>query len=124
MKELNTHMFENVYKELDINIDKLGCVMLDIEPLESMYSIELDGAGVALYYAKNPERKWIKGWVIGKTAHVTLLYGLLQNAHIIEQQVLQVLNDWNIDEVEIGDISFVNNITECSNSQLRQLSRQ
>jgi len=35
-KQLNSHLFEEVYKDLKINLNTLGCVMLDLEPLNSM----------------------------------------------------------------------------------------
>lgn len=104
MKQLNSHDFEDVYKNLNINLNTLGCVMLDLESLGSM-------AGTVrkkedLYYAKNPERKWIKGWVAGETPHITLLYGLLDNAHNWENHISSVLNGWEMDTVEIENISY------------------
>ena len=106
MKQLNSHNFEQVYKDLGINLDTLGCVLLDIEPLSNMWSIEQDGAGIALYYAHNKTRKWIDGWVVGKVAHITLLYGLLENAHDYEKHIKQVLSDWKLHEVEIDHIGY------------------
>lgn len=99
-------MFEGIYKDLNVNVDRLGCVMLDLEPLDSMLSIDGMGDGEMLYYAQNEDRKWIKGWVAGKNAHVTLLYGLMENAHTWADQVHAVLKDWSIDEVKIQDIGF------------------
>lgn len=106
MKQLNSHMFEDVYKELGINLDKLGCIMLDLKPLDNMYTIEAEGAGVALYYAKNKERFWIDGWVVGKVAHITLLYGLLQTGVTWKNHVNTVLEGWDLNEAEIDHISY------------------
>lgn len=106
MKQLNTHDFEEVYKDLKINIDTLGCVMVDIEPLSNMWSIEWEGAGISLYYSKNPDRKWINGWIAGTVAHITLLYGLLENAHIWEKYVTKVLEGWNMPTVEIDHVGY------------------
>lgn len=106
MPQLNSHQFMSVYKDLDIDIDKLGCVMADIEPLDSMRSISDKGESDVLYYAQNSERKWIKGWIAGKTAHITLLYGLLQNAHTWADQVHAVLDGWELDEVEIDKVDY------------------
>jgi hypothetical protein len=100
------HDFPTVYQDLGIDLSKLGCVMLDLEPLENMFTIEADGAGCALYYAKNKERFWIDGWVVGKTAHVTLLYGLLEEAKNYESHIERVLSGWKLDEVEIDHISY------------------
>lgn len=104
--QLKSHDFPKIYEELNINLDKMGCIMIDVEPLKSMYSIEVDGAGVALYYAKNKERKWINGWVVGDVAHITLLYGLLENGHVWKKHVDTVLTGWELREVEIDHISY------------------
>jgi len=102
MKQLNSHNFESVYKALDVNLDILGCVMLDVEPLNNMKSSDIEG----LYTTKNPNRKWIAGWIAGEIAHITLLYGLLDNAHNWENHIKIVLGDWKMNEVEIDHISY------------------
>ena len=105
MKQLNSHNFEEVYKELDINLDTLGCVMLNLEPLKNMWSLEQDGF-ISLYTSKNPNRKWIDGWVVGSVPHITLLYGLLDNAHNWEKHIEAVLDGWKMDTVEIDHIDY------------------
>jgi 2'-5' RNA ligase len=106
MKQLSSHDFKKVYEWLGINLNTLGCVMLDIEPLSNMYTIEFEGAGVALYYAKNKERFWIDGWVIGKIAHITLLYGLLEKGKNYVPHIEEVLKGWELSEVEIDHIGY------------------
>jgi len=78
--QLKAHDYPEVYKGLGLNLATLGCVMLDLEPLENMHSIASEGHGDALYYAKDKARFWIDGWCADKTPHITLLYGLLQTA--------------------------------------------
>lgn len=104
--QLKSHDFPQVYEDLNIDLNKMGCILIDIEPLSNMYSIEIDGAGVALYYAKNKERKWIDGWVVGKVAHITLLYGLLENGHTWKKHVDAVLSGWKPEGVEIDHVSY------------------
>lgn len=106
MNNFKAHDYPRVYQDLGINLSKLGCVMLDVEPLSNMYSIELEGGSCALYYAKNKERFWINGWVIGKHAHITLLYGLLNEAKNYETHIERVLSGWSLNEVEIDHVSF------------------
>jgi len=105
MKQLNSHDFEDVYKDLKINLNTLGCVMLDVEPLNSMNANDHEGME-GLYYTKNPERKWIQGWIAGSVAHVTLLYGLLDNAHNWEKHISSVLGGWKMDTIEIDHINY------------------
>lgn len=108
MKQIKSHDFEEVYKWLGLNLNTLGCVMLDLEPLPSMYSVVWEGSGVALYYSKNKERFWIDGWVCDKIPHITLLYGLLETAKNYESHIEKVLADWKLDEVEIDQIGYFN----------------
>ena len=103
---MNSHNFEEVYSWLGIDLNKLGCVMIDIQPLDNMYSIEFKGAGVALYKSINPARFWIDGWIANKVAHLTLLYGLLASANNIRPHVDKVLEGWKLDEVEIDHIGY------------------
>ena len=105
MKQLNSHDFESVYKDLNINLDTLGCVMLDVIPLADMNANDHDGME-GLHITTNPDRKWIAGWIAGDVAHITLLYGLLDNAHNWEGHISKVLDGWHCDEVEIEGVSY------------------
>lgn len=68
---MNSHDFEDIYVNLGINLDTLGCVMLKVEPIDISTIIPADWG----YTTKHPERFWIKGLKGGD--HITLLYGLL-----------------------------------------------
>ena len=105
MKQLNSHDFEEVYKNMGINLDTLGCVMVDIEPLDNMWSLEQDGF-ISLYTSPNLNRKWINGWVVGEVAHITMLYGLLDNAHNWEKPINAVLKGWEMETIEIDHIGY------------------
>lgn len=81
---------------MDIEISSLGCVMLDVEPLDLSDVIPEDWA----YVSENPERKWVSG--IQTAAHVTLLYGLLHNANQIKSAVDEVLDGWKPQAVSVN----------------------
>ena len=102
---MKAHDYPQIYKELEIDLSKLGCMMLDVKPHPNMYSIEVDGAGCALYYAKDKTRFWIDGWVADKL-HVTLLYGLLKPAKEYAHFIAQVLWGWSLKTVEIQKIGY------------------
>lgn len=104
--ELNSHQFPEVYECLGIKLDTLGCVMLDLEPLENMYSMDQEGAAHCLYYSKNPDRKWIDGWIADKEPHITLLYGLLDRGKNIEKHIDKVFEGWVCEDVEIEEVSY------------------
>ena len=77
-------------KDMGIDVAKLGCVMLDVEQLTAKALLDQEWA----YYAKEPERfPWVKGYEVD--SHVTLLYGLLQNANDIRSAVDEVLTGWD-----------------------------
>jgi 2'-5' RNA ligase len=101
---MNWNQYSQVYEDLGIAVDTLGCVMLDLKPLENMYSIELDGASVALYQSKNKKRFWINGWVADKKPHVTLLYGLLSKHY--KKHIDVVLSDWSCDQVIVDHVDY------------------
>lgn len=100
-KQLNSHMFENIYKELNIDINNLGCVMLDVFPQENISVNE-----EYLYYARNKDHFWIDGLVINKVGHITILYGLLESAIKWKKYVRQVLKGWSVASIEVEDIGF------------------
>lgn len=105
MKQLNSHMFEDMYKKMGIDLDTLGCVMLDLVPLVDMRTAP-EFVLPYLHESYNKKRKWIKGWVVGETPHITLLYGLMENAHNWQNQISNVLSDWKFKEATIEEIGY------------------
>lgn len=76
-------------KRRGINIAKLGCVMQEFEPVD-ISDVMPDEV---CFYSKNPERRWIRGRRADEP-HVTLLYGLLDNANTIREDIDEVLEGW------------------------------
>ena len=104
-KQLSSHQFPEVYKSLGIDINKLGCIMLDVEfPQLSLFSKYKN----IFYKAKEKERFWINGLVCLENAHITLLYGLLESGEKLKPYADKVLNDWDLKEIEIQDINYFN----------------
>lgn len=85
MAQLNSHDFEEMYKELGYDINKLGCIMLDLEP--QTYKINED----VLYYAKDKKHFWVDGNTAAKVPHTTILYGLLRSGEELKKHVDTVL---------------------------------
>lgn len=104
-KNLSSHKFKEIYKDLDINLDKLGCVMLDVDGKKIPQMPEFEKEDW-LYFAKDKKRFWINGFVAEKTAHVTLLYGLLEPATEWEDYIIELLKDWSFPALKIKDVSF------------------
>ncbi len=118
MKQLNSHNFKEVYQWLGIDLNKLGCLMLDTEPLKLPNHIIQDwetGAGVNfdtffkelfMYQANNKDRFWIDGFVGEKSPHLTLLYGFLTEAKDYKPHIEKVLEGWSMPSVKIADIGY------------------
>lgn len=105
-KQLSSHQFAEVYKGLGLNLSTLGCVMLDLEPPIDLLTMEdeIKNTG-CFYYAKDKSRFWIDGFV-GKNPHVTLLYGLIEQAKNYEWHIEQVLKGWKLEDVEVEKIGY------------------
>ena len=109
MKEIKAHNYKEVYEALGYNLSKLGCLMLDTEPIKTQYyQIMQDGITTYFpeYFAKNKERFWINGYVADKTPHLTLFYGFLQEASCYKWHINKILEGTNISKVKIEDVSF------------------
>ena len=104
-KEVTAHDFEDIYKKEGIEVNKLGCVMLDTEPITKpvMYDLEIPEV---FYHARNPDHFWIKGYVADNNPHVTLLYGLLTPAYEQEENINEVMEGWEMPSITIKEFGF------------------
>ena len=91
----------NALRRRGITVSRLGCVMLDVQPIDLRHEIP-DGW---CYRSEHPDRRWISGRQDGE-AHVTLLYGLLDNAHVIRDDVDEVLHGWRPEPVEVASVGL------------------
>ena len=105
-RQLNSHMFPAVYQWLGINIDKLGCVMADIQQDDALDMRQYPIDQLSLYFAKDPSKFWINGWCANLNPHVTLLFGLLQPAVNFAPHIAEVMKGWEMPTVTIKDVSF------------------
>lgn len=78
------HDFADVYNDLGISLTGLGCVMLDVEPIDSSFINDDD-----LYVSPNPDRFWINGR--STAPHMTLKFGLLPEVR--QSHVRRVIED-------------------------------
>lgn len=106
--QLSAHQFKEVYEWLGINLSKLGCLMLDTEPVKTEY-FEMMQDGITAYFpeykAVNKERFWIDGYV-GDKPHLTLLYGLMVGAGQLKSHIEKVLDGWKMETVKIADVGY------------------
>lgn len=93
--------FPQVYKDLGIDLGKLGCIMLDVEPIKVSDIIKPED----LYYSGD-EGEHTEGNVSEIEPHVTLLYGLLRSGPEMKQHVDIILSGWSPEDITISDVSF------------------
>ena len=84
-------------KRLGINVSTLGCVMLDVRPMALAPLIPSEWA----HTSTHPNRSHITG--IQTEHHMTLLYGLLENAHHWLTAIDEVLDGWEQKTLIITD---------------------
>jgi 2'-5' RNA ligase len=105
---LTREQISNIYQQLAINTDTLGCIMLDVEPLKVSDVIAPD----ELYYSTGPiGGKYTQGIVSETVPHVTVLFGLMQSGRIWKQQVDEALEGWSLPSLEIASVTFFDNST-------------
>jgi hypothetical protein len=97
--QISSRLFPQVYENLGIDTNKLGCIMLDVEPIEVSSVIDAED----LY--RDPEDEFAQGIISEGTPHVTLLYGLLSSGQAMRKHVTTVLDGWSLDSVQITGVT-------------------
>lgn len=101
VQQISARDYPDLYDDIDIDTDDLGCIMLDLEPMEVMKYVE----GLEDDLFDNP--KYDQSSVPAETVpHVTLLYGLLENGNKWKSKVDQLLDGWKLDSVKIDHVGF------------------
>lgn len=98
--QITASQFPQVYIDLGIDPGKLGCLMLDTEPVQVSDIILYDD----LYYADPAKHPHTQGIVSETVPHVTLLYGFLRSATELKKHIGAVLDGWKPEDVVISTI--------------------
>jgi 2'-5' RNA ligase superfamily len=98
--QITASQFPEVYANLGIDPNKLGCLMLDIEPIVVSNLILYDD----LYQADPEKHPHMQGIVSENEAHCTLLYGFLRSAMELKKHVDAVLNGWAPESPTIASV--------------------
>lgn len=102
--QLNSRMFPTVYESLGVTISDLGCIMLDVVPFDVTRHVEHGKDD--LYFGTHPALKYAQGAVAEKSAHITLLFGLMESGPKWRKEVDEVLEGWVPPAIHIKDVSF------------------
>lgn len=96
--------FPNLYDGTGVDPEDLGCIMVDVEPIAVMTHLPDDFASDLIDATSRHDHAM--GAVAEKEAHVTLLYGLLENGNTWKDKVDAVLEGWSLDTVKIHEVGF------------------
>lgn len=117
--QIKAHDYPEVYKGLGLNLNTLSCVMIDIDSVAMIGLLaEKDILNFAeankedLYTSKDKDKFWVDGLVCQKSAHCTLLYGLIEAADNYSWHIKKVLTGWKIDSLEIESVDSFDSPTE------------
>lgn len=102
LSDVSSRDFPGLHEDLGVDTDKLGCIMLDLQTFDVLKHIENGEAD--LVQATKPEDHAM-GAVAESEAHVTLLFGLMQNGNLMKEQVDKVLAGWHCDSVVLSDVT-------------------
>jgi 2'-5' RNA ligase len=100
-EKLNSNMFPEMYKDLGINVNNLGCTI----PLAVTELVE-DGEADLYYHPDKARYPWTRGAPAETGAHCTLLYGLLESGQKLAPHIDELLSTVNIDTITIEEVSF------------------
>lgn len=98
--ELSSHQFTDVYESLGVDLQGLGCIMLDVNEIDVSHIIDPEDLYVSDKYT------YVKGLVSNVVPHCTLLYGLMNKGSIIHNHVDRVLEGWSAAPVTIEKVGF------------------
>ncbi len=98
--QVSSQDFPGLYDGTGVDPSDMGCIMLDTELLDVQSHVE-DAANDLVV-----KEGWGDGAVAESEAHVTLLYGLLENGNIWKDKVDTVLDGWSADSVTIEEVGY------------------
>lgn len=102
-KQIAARDFPDLYEGLDIDMDALGCIMLNTKTMPVTKFVQ---DGEADLIDSTTRHDHTMGAVAEEEAHVTLLFGLLDNGNTWKDKVDTVLDGWNIKTVKIGKVDM------------------
>lgn len=101
LNQIASRDYPELYDDIDIDTDDLGCIMLNLEPMKVLEHVK----GLEDEVFENP--KFDQGAIPAETVpHVTLLYGLLENGNKWKDKVDLLLKDWKLESVKIDHVGF------------------
>jgi 2'-5' RNA ligase/phage gp29-like protein len=102
--QISSRDIPDLYEGTGVDPDQLGCIMVDVETLPVLEHVPDDFADDLVEATTRHDHQM--GAVAEDEAHVTLLYGLLENGNVWKDKVDAVLDGWSMDKVEIEEVGY------------------
>lgn len=102
--QVSSRDYPDLYEGTGVDPNDLGCIMLDLETLPI---ISVVGSGAESDLVNTSTRHdHLMGAVAENEAHVTLLYGLLENGNIWKDKVDTLLEGWALNSIKIREVGY------------------
>lgn len=93
--------FPEIYKSLGIDTARMGCIMIDTEPLPESLVPPVE------WGYTDPDAPYVRGFEPASKPHATLLYGLLKKGSASKPHIDKVLGDWEQPEsITVSEVEF------------------
>lgn len=99
--QISARDYPEIYEDLDIDFSNLGCIMLDVLPIEVLKHVE--DADSDLVEEAIVDYSVVPGEDV---SHMTLLFGLLENGNEWADKVDKLLEDWEPGDIKIDEVGF------------------
>lgn len=106
VSKIKASEFPEIYEELGIDLDDLGYVMLDVEPFKVTEFVEDGEDDLYVKETEDGEVSYVRGAVAEDTAHVTLMFGLMENSNEWKGAIDKALDGWNINSVIVDSVLY------------------
>lgn len=101
-KSISARDYSDIYNDIDIDPDDLGCIMVDTESLE-VQSLLSDDMKAQLFEQTKFDQSSTPA---ENVPHITLLYGLLENGNIWKDKVDELLKGWKMKNATIEKVDY------------------
>lgn len=102
--QISSRDFPDLYEDTGVDPNDLGCIMVDVEPMHVLKYVPEEFHEELVNETTRHDHAM--GAVAETEAHVTLLYGLLENGNVWKDKVDQLLDGWSLDSVEIENVGY------------------
>lgn len=103
LNQISASDYPNLYTDMGINTDDLGCIMINTEKIPVTQFVKNGNNDLV---ESTDRHSHTMGAVSEVEPHATLLYGLLENGNVWKDKVDELLAGWNMPTVKIDHVDY------------------